>query len=74
MESDGQMSVLLFSVYYSLLKGQCDEMENFNQYFLNVCADGFDGFQGLSKLFKTYSIINFLFASLQLLSKFKNAY
>ncbi len=70
----------LSTVYYALLKGQCHEMdifwrsEHFNQYFLIVCADGFDCFQGLSKLFTTYTIINFLFASLQLLSKFENAY
>ncbi len=60
----------------NVLKGQCHEMDIFwkSKHFnitvlsVHVCADGFDA---LSKLFTTYTVINFLFASLKLLTNLK---
>jgi hypothetical protein len=58
-----------------LLKGQCHEIDIFLKVLkilistFCVCADGF---QGLKKLSLPYTIINFLFASLKLLTNFEN--
>ncbi len=58
------------------LKGQCHEIDryffeglkNFNQYFHALMV-----FKVLKKLSLPYTIIKFLFASLQLLTNFENA-
>jgi hypothetical protein len=52
------------------LKGQCHKIYILISSFF-VCADGF---QGLTKSFTTHTIINFLFASLRLLTNFENVY